>query len=181
MADSLTEARLDLHDSATRNLDTLLGQLEKSVSEIPSSYSKHDAASDTASDVEDPSEMFHRDVGTQTSFPSSTAASTAQDTPQSESLRQADRLSALTKSLSGLKDEFRTQSGDLEDIKTLVDVFRDDLDTLTYSGQADFVGGYDTYKSRKTEPEDEIRKARDNIRKVKGVLLSTRNFPTSTR
>jgi hypothetical protein len=33
----------------------------------------------------------------------------------------------------------------------------------------------------KNEPDDEVRKARDNIRRIKGVLLSTRSFPASTR
>ncbi|KAH7114072.1 hypothetical protein EDB81DRAFT_301918 [Dactylonectria macrodidyma] len=36
-------------------------------------------------------------------------------------------------------------------------------------------------RTRKPEPEDEIRKVRHNIRRVKGVLLSTRNFPTKAR
>ncbi|KAL3963766.1 hypothetical protein ACCO45_000770 [Purpureocillium lilacinum] len=70
----------------------------------------------------------------------------------------------------------------MDEIRTLLDVFRDDLDGMTYGGQTQFVGGYDMYgTAKKSEPEDEIRKVRDNIRRVKGVLLSTRNFPGSTR
>jgi hypothetical protein len=58
-------------------------------------------------------------------------------------------------------------------------VLRDDLDNLTITGQST-MGSYDLYgRTRKNEPDDEIRKVRDNIRRVKGVLLSTRNFATA--
>jgi hypothetical protein len=99
---------------------------------------------------------------------------------ESTTKKQADRLAGLTKTLSGLKDEFRSESEGMDGIKTLVDVLRDDLDSLTYTGQS--ASTYDLYgRSRKPEPEDEIRKVRDNIRRVKGVLLSTRNFPPTAR
>ncbi|POR37787.1 Uncharacterized protein TPAR_02012 [Tolypocladium paradoxum] len=188
MVESLTDARSDLYGTSSKKLDALVAKLEKTVSEIPPGVKAQPATVDDASDAEDPTEMFHRDIGTQTSLPatpdaaapSSKAAAAA--AAESESKRQADRLSTLTKTLSGLKDQFRTQSEDMDDIRTLLDVFRDDLDGMTYGGQTQFVGGYDVYGgAKKTEPEDEIRKVRDNIRRVKGVLLSTRSFPASTR
>ena len=200
MVESLTAARADLYDTSSARLDALVAKLERSVSVIPSSTSAASTSAlvaaaaaaaaaadhDAASDAEDPSEMFHRDVGTQTtSLPvSPRAPASAPATPPTdpESSHQADRLIALTKTLSALKDQFRTQSEDMDDIRTLLDVFRDDLDGMTYGGHTQFVGGYDMYgTAKKSEPEDEIRKVRDNIRRVKGVLLSTRNFPASAR
>ncbi|PNY22883.1 Uncharacterized protein TCAP_07047 [Tolypocladium capitatum] len=184
MVESLTDARSDLYGTSSQKLDILVAKLEKTVSEIPPSSKAQPATTDDISDAEDPTEMFHRDIGTQTSLPT-TPAAVAPSKPasaESESKRQADRLSTLTKTLSGLKDQFRTQSEDMDDIRTLLDVFRDDLDGMTYGGQTQFMGGYDMYGgAKKTEPEDEIRKVRDNIRRVKGVLLSTRSFPASAR
>ncbi|PWI66689.1 hypothetical protein PCL_04827 [Purpureocillium lilacinum] len=191
MVESLTDARADLYDTSSKKLDALVAKLEKTVSVIPPPKTAAGAVSATAdedadaSDAEDPTEMFHRDIGTQTtSLPASPLASAKAKDGEGEPLsaRQAERLTTLAKTLSGIKDQFRTQSEDMDEIRTLLDVFRDDLDGMTYGGQTQFVGGYDMYgTAKKSEPEDEIRKVRDNIRRVKGVLLSTRNFPGSTR
>ncbi|KAM4066930.1 peroxisomal membrane anchor protein [Hirsutella rhossiliensis] len=183
MVESLTDARSELHDTASHKLHALVSKLEKTVSEIPSTPHPPLAADDASEDAEDPTEMFHRDVGTQTSLPESPAAAALlRPVAKSESERQADRLSEAAKSLSGLKDQFRAQSEDLEDVRTLLDVFRDNLDGMTYSSQTQFVGGYDMYgTAKRAEPQDEIRRVRDNIRLVKGTLLSTRSFPASTR
>ncbi|PHH81136.1 hypothetical protein CDD80_2121 [Ophiocordyceps camponoti-rufipedis] len=181
MVDDLTEARSNLYTTATSKLLALIPTLEKSVSVIPPTAS-HSAPADDASDAEDPSEMFHRDVGTQTSLPDSPAG-TAQVRPVagSPSDRQADRLSDAVRTLSGLKDDFRSQCDHLEDLRTLLDVLRDDLDGMTYGSRGHFLGGYEMYGTKRNEPDDEIRKVRDNIRRVKGILLSTRSFPSSTR
>ncbi|KAH7311729.1 hypothetical protein B0I35DRAFT_481669 [Stachybotrys elegans] len=179
MVESLTEAREDLHDTTARKLDALVAKLEQTVSEIPPRKQNQADAAPEASADEDPAEMFHRDIGTQTSV-----------TPppkigglnfKSESERQINRILTLTTSVRQLKDGCRMQSEDAQEIKTTLDVFRDELDALAYSRHSEFVGGYDMFYNRnRKEPEDEIRKVRDNIRRVKGVLLSARSFPSST-
>ncbi|KAK5988679.1 hypothetical protein PT974_10165 [Cladobotryum mycophilum] len=179
MVESLTDARFELHETTSKRLDDIVTKLESTVSVIPTYKSSEDAADD-ASDAEDPSEMFHRDIGTQTSFPSSPSIPKSDNEPVAK--QHADRLAKFTKSLSSLKDDYRSQSTGLQDVKTVLDVFRDELDSMTYGNGNDYVGGFDMYgKLKRSEPEDEIRKARDNIRRIKGVLLSTRNFPTSVR
>ncbi|KFA73727.1 hypothetical protein S40288_06257 [Stachybotrys chartarum IBT 40288] len=178
MVETLTDARVDFHDAASDKLSTLIAKLETTVSEIP--VTKQAGGSDETSDVDDPAEMFHRDVGTQTVFPSAAPAAGVEQSEQSASQRQTERLSSLTKSLSRLRDAYMVEKENLQDIKTLVDVFRDDLDALTYGSRADFVTGYDTYGRRNQEPDDEIRKVRDSIRRVKGILLTSRSFPAST-
>jgi hypothetical protein len=193
MVEALTESRADLHAVASDNLGTLVTQLESTVSELPSTYrskvaasaasaaaaglGSDDAANLAASD-DDPSEMFHRDIGTQTSDPPSPLLK-PKDAPEWQ--RQADRLSRLSRSITELKDGVRSQSDDMTDVKMLLDVFRDDLDALTYAGRMEYPDGFDMYnRGKKNEPDDEMRKARDNIRRVKGVLLMTRNFPAAT-
>ncbi|KAF4335560.1 peroxin 14 17 [Fusarium beomiforme] len=181
MVDSQAEARTDFHDLTSRKLDALVAKLEKAVSEVPPK--KPIAAVEEESDAEDPTEMFHRDMGTQTTFPISSV--TAMKDPkgnESAAKHNTNQLASLNKILSGLKDEYRSQSEGMDKIKTAVDVLRDDLDTMTYTAYPDQSTGYDLYgRTRKPEPDDEIRKVRDNIRRVKGVLLSTRNFPASAR
>ena len=205
MVDSLTDARSELHDTTTKKLEELVHQLEKSVSVIPpaptetsatNNNNERDAASsvpytDAASEEdEDPAEIFHRDIGTQTTFPEGVPANDAADgaaqpkdaaTEKPLAEQHATTLAKLAKSVSGLRDHVVSQSGDFEDIKAQIDVFRDDLDNMIYPTH-DFVGGYNMFNmNNKSEPEDEIRKVRDNIRRIKGVLLSTRSFPASTR
>lgn len=182
MVENLTEARFELHGTASHKLQSLVSKLEKTVSEVPATGPQSRAPDDAGEDAEDPTELFHRDVGTQTSLPAGPAAAALlRPVAKSALERQADRLSEATKSLSELKDQLRAQSEDLEDVRTLLDVFRDNLDGMTYSSHAQFVGGYDMYgTAKRAEPQDEIRKVRDNIRLVKGALLSTRSF-ASTR
>ncbi|SPJ82871.1 uncharacterized protein FTOL_10075 [Fusarium torulosum] len=181
MVDSQAEARTDFHDLTSRKLDALVAKLEKIVSDVPPQ--KPVATVEDESEAEDPTEMFHRDMGTQTTFPiSSVTAMTGSKDNDSLAKHNANQLNSLNKTLSGLKDAYRSQSEGMDKIKTAVDVLRDDLDTMTYTAYPDHSMGYDLYgRSRKPEPDDEIRKVRDNIRRVKGVLLSTRNFPASAR
>jgi hypothetical protein len=183
MVDRLTAARAELHAATADKLDGIVAKLEQTVSVLPPPRAQPVALDVLAfDDAEDPAEMFHRDVGTQTSVPPSPSPADAAASPADAAQQQTESLASLVRSLSVLRDDYRTQSESFEDVKSLVDVFRDDLDAMTYGSTTDFVGGYDMYSMRrKTEPEDEIKKVRDNIRRVKGVLLSTRNFPTSTR
>ncbi|CRK20862.1 hypothetical protein BN1723_012175, partial [Verticillium longisporum] len=194
MVESLTAARVDLHATTSDKLAVLVRKLEATVSEIPAkALPKPDAAytDDTGSEAEDPTELFHRDVGVQTSLPSTPggplAATPAAATPAAAAPEaHARRLADLTASLRGLKDAYVTQSEDLVDVKTAMDLLKDDLGQLTFPSaqqQSDFVGGFSLYGSSagRKEPEDEIKKAKDNIRRVKGVMLSTRNFPASSR
>ncbi|RFU79855.1 peroxin 14 17 [Trichoderma arundinaceum] len=179
MVEKLTSARIDLHETTSKKLEAILTQLESTVSVVPSYKNSGANATSETNDTEDPSEMFHRDVGTQTSFPTS---SSSQGKDEAQSKIQADRLAKLAKSLKGLTDDFKKQSNESQDIKVLLDVFSDELDNMTYGHHADLYGGFDfNKKKKKSDSEDEIRKVRDNIRRIKGVLLSARTFPTSAR
>ncbi|PTB61780.1 hypothetical protein BBK36DRAFT_1190316, partial [Trichoderma citrinoviride] len=180
MVEKQTSARIELHETAASKLDAIVAKLENTVSVVPSYKSASAVANATDANEEDPSEMFHRDVGTQTSFPTSPSTSSLQSKGEAESKLQEERLSKFAKSLKGLTEDFTSQSTDSQDIKVLLDVFRDDLDTMTYGHHAELFGGYDKRK-KKPDSEDEIRKVRDNIRRIKGVLLSARTFPTSAR
>lgn len=200
MIENLNGARQELHDTTASRLEELVKQLERTVSVVPppahavlSGNLPASAATTTINDEdnedddEDPAEMFHRDVGTQTSF-SDALTSAADDAEQPEAkqpavLQHATGVTKLAKCISGLRDAVVSQSGDFEDIKAQVEHFREDLDRMIFP-QMDFTpGSYGmiSQAGSKNEPEDEVRRARDNIRRIKGVLLSTRSFPASTR
>jgi hypothetical protein len=201
MLERLNESRGELHESVAQNLSAIVTKLEGTVSEIPvtavanSKKKAHGEDASEDSEDDDPSEMFHRDIGTQTTTPppsSSSPSPSNKDSSASGAEAQAIQIKSLVSKLSALRDDIRSQSDDLGDVKILIDVLRDDLDVLTYRNYTDSSGGGGAYdylsksaggagKAAADNKDDEIRKARDNIRRIKGVLLSTRTFPVSTR
>ncbi|KAF4120945.1 Peroxisomal membrane anchor protein (Pex14p) conserved region [Geosmithia morbida] len=183
MLEQLTASREDLYGDASGRLDSLVHLLEKSVSVIPAAGHRDpnddaNANGDASASDEDPTEMFHRDIGTQTLLPVPSVADAPKPSPHES---QAARLTSLSRSLADIARGIRSQSDGLTDTKSLVDVLRDDLDILTYRnplgggrGPMNFTRGSAT----KMDENDEIRRVRDNIRRVKGVLLSSRSFPS---
>lgn len=192
MVEALTEARLSFHDTAKENLAKLVEKLEGAVSEIPPTVKKADASTgrggardedddNDSGDYEDPTELFHRDIGVQTSLPPSPLdtslylpGSASHRAPGSEDpvQEQTRRVRELAASARDLRDGFMSQSEGYEDVKHVLDVFGEDLDKLTYP-PGEFVGGFSLYGlANKNEPDDEIKRAKENIRRVKGVLLS---------
>ncbi|CAK7245205.1 MAG: hypothetical protein STHCBS139747_006778 [Sporothrix thermara] len=241
MVDALTESRAELHDTAASNLTRLLDQLEKVVSEVPeaaragsggeAARSSLAAASappgeddnvstdESTDSYDDPTEVFHRDIGIQTSLPASPALapkvtidstvpslSTSLASPTTSSARepsqsyyQAERLSDLVTSIRSLSQGWAGPGDVLSEIQTTVDVFREDVEKLSRppayaygGGMGSGIYGYGSSISMtgsnkypgyvtttRNEPDDEIRKAKENIRRVKGALLTTRTFPTA--
>lgn len=208
MVDNLTEARVDFHENANKNLSQLVEKLEHAVSEIPESYhtagkkaalatSTHaeytDAADDDASSYDDPTELFHRDIGVQTSppptpgglsYPTAGAAAAGGSNKHSSAVttqQQADKMSRLITSIRDLSTDLAAQADGFGETKNVLDDFGRDLHTLTYPPESFGIGSGYLYGTARNEPEDEIKKVKSNIRSVKGVLLSTRSFAAPTR
>ncbi|KAK0708980.1 peroxisomal membrane anchor protein conserved region-domain-containing protein [Lasiosphaeria miniovina] len=201
MVDSLTEARISFHDTVQQDLAKLIEKLEGTVSEIPAAATKtkldalsshagiHTGAGgsdvgDAASSCGDPTELFHRDIGVQTSLPASPvrARSPEPRQPEQASARQARRLTELAASVKVVSSGLVAQTESYGDVKAAMGALNDDINKLA-SAQTDYGSGFSAYgnSAHSNEPDDEIKKARDNIRRVKGVLLSTRTFPASPR
>jgi hypothetical protein len=204
MVDSLTDARVDFHDTANNNLSKLVEKLEQAVSEIPESYhtagkkgalanNSHtaytDAADDDASSYDDPAELFHRDVGVQTSPPPTPSGLSyhtdgSADKKHSSAVatqQQADKLGRLITSIRDLNTDLASQADAYGGTKNVLDDFGRDLHALTYPPESFGVGSGYLYGTARNEPDDEIKKVKSNIRSVKGVLLSTRSFAAPTR
>lgn len=194
MVDKLTEARVDFHQNANKNLSQLVEKLEHTVSEIPASYHTSSKGRPTESDkdeddsnYDDPTELFHRDIGVQTSPPASPVVPpprtslSYKPTPTETIQHQADRLSRMSVSIRTLTTDMISQAEDLAETNNVLDKFTGDLHALTYPPEAFGMGNNYLYGTTRNEPDDEIKRAKMNIRSVKGVLLSTRSFPATTR
>ncbi|EJT79259.1 peroxin 14/17 [Gaeumannomyces tritici R3-111a-1] len=190
MVSSLTDARVELQEQASRGLGSLVSKLEEMVSEIPAATKTATTATamqqqqqpgdDAASSCGDPTEVFHRDIGVQTATPPLTPAP-RQDAADVVAA-QALRVSGLAASLREVSMGIAAQSEGYDAIKAALDVFKDDLDHMSRPYPTQFGAGYTLYGSAgRREPDDEVKAVKENIRRVKGVLLSSRSFPVAGR
>ncbi|KAB8288829.1 hypothetical protein EYC80_010731 [Monilinia laxa] len=199
MINSLTESRLSLTSATLNNLQKLIHKLENSVSEIPPTYHHHKSLqpeypdSDVGSVISDPTELFHRDIGVQTSLPSSPI-----QTPSSPSLTshantatttaaiQTSRLTTLQSRLSSLIEDSTYEASTNEELETRMSMLKEYLQGMVFTtptfgyGAGGFGNGGDRSGNDK-QAEDEIAKVKREIRGVKGVLLSARSFPGGVR
>jgi hypothetical protein len=182
MVENLNDSRSDYYAHVDAQLTQLLEKLENSVSEIPyknGKLVKVDAAyTDDDSIISDPTELFHRDIGTQTSPPPSLPDFSSQFSSTEHTLdAQVNRLATLRASLQELTDMYTQRAENSADLSSLTRELHDDVDKLGYPAIPDYVSmGY----GRSTEPDDEIKKTKDAIRSVKGLFLSARSFPAVT-
>ena len=202
MLESLTSARHELADRTIENLEKLNHKLEGNVSHVPytssSALLKHKGDDTyTDDDVEtvdsDPTELFHRDIATQTSPHQSRTASMSTSTSlglhhdANPTASQGSRLSTIHSSLTSILDGNSSKTT-TETLKTSVEELQTYLDNLQFSNNSfntnyDYIyPSFDAQKSSKNkDPDDAADKFKAEIRAVKGALLSSRTFPTSGR
>jgi hypothetical protein len=206
MIANLTSARHDLATTAQENLKKLNEKLEANVSVIPAQLTARKAASNEDEDpnedgdsvISDPTELFHRDMGTQTT-PDVTTPTGLEAKDESNPLDAPveavnNHISRLTSIQSQLKEitEFERDSSSVDDLaRANVSDLHHYLDGLIYAAPAYTAStpNYGLYTSnvksdssstgvRKSE-DDAIASFKADIRGVKGALLSARNFPAS--
>jgi hypothetical protein len=195
MEAALTQSRHDLLTHTTEQLEDLNSRMTNMVSTVPQSGSlplksgnehRHaDNDSDTTSDS-DPTELFHRDFGTQTSPALSRRASSSEDsssdTPTDVTTGHESRLKIMASHLKDLET-----SGE-PNLRTEDDMAKQLSSLTSYLNEMSFSSPYYRYGSNyswstptagatASSKDDEIEKLKTEIRSVKGVLLSTRNFP----
>ncbi|KAH8601701.1 peroxisomal membrane anchor protein conserved region-domain-containing protein [Bisporella sp. PMI_857] len=173
MIAQLTTSRLSLLSSASQNLQTLISKLEPLVSVVPPARAIKDEEVD--SEDEDPTELFHRDIGVQTSPPGSPTVKPKELNPAVEQTEKVERLSS---SLAGLMEDSTSEGQETSDLSTTIGVLREYLDSLAYVPPSFTYGsaGYG-YGATGAKEDDEIGRVKASIRSVKGVLLSARSFP----
>ncbi|KAL1984962.1 hypothetical protein VTN96DRAFT_8518 [Rasamsonia emersonii] len=209
MIKSLTSARHELAETAQQNLKKLNEKLEKNVSTIPPYPSRHtssktssDAGEDSTQDAEsitsDPTELFHRDIATQTTPDLALGANrSSYFGPMDENEEKNDPTKAVTGHLKRLEiltshlrefveDEQKSKTGD-DAVRDRLNELHTYLDSLTYLNNPvyNIYGGGDYARSTGSSgrgvrqgEEDAISTFKAEIRSVKGALLSARNFPS---
>ncbi|KAI1126548.1 peroxisomal membrane anchor protein conserved region-domain-containing protein [Nemania abortiva] len=189
MVDNLNEARSDYYDHVNKNLSKLVEKLEGTVSEVPYKNGKplksqHHSRDidDNESTTSDPTELFHRDVGTQTSPPPSIVGSTSNTSNNSENPVdvQARQLTTISASLRELTAIHTQKAESNADLRSAIGEIRDQADKFLYPPVQSFsvYGGLGYGQS--SEPDDEFKNAKDAIRSVKGLFLNSRSFPAVT-
>ncbi|KAI6355643.1 hypothetical protein MCOR25_008136 [Pyricularia grisea] len=184
MVESLTDARIDLHRSASDGLSRTIEKLEGIVSEVPPPPTTPDKNSRTAkkmddhdsasSDGGDPTELFHRDVGVQTSPPQTPSITTMTQKPSAiES--QVTRLAKLTASVREMSASYATTAETHESTSVVLGHLSADVDKLRTPVATRPAGT--VYYRAFAEPDDQVKAVKQSIRSVKGVLLSARSFP----
>ena len=179
MIDNLTSARRSLFESASENLHIINEKLEKAVSVVPEN-NKAALLSEEDTEISDASPFFHRSAGTQTSPHLSHSNSSSSQSPVEEpsaTKSQNNRLQDLEETLKDLLKPEHLDTSDpevREHIRNNLNEFKKYLDRLMY-GNAEKVPGSSGNKNK----EDSIATVKAEIRQTKGVLLSSRNFPSS--
>ena len=179
MIESLTSARHSFAERALENLRNINGKLEEVVSVSPDvPKSTLDSSTEDKDDVA-ASEFFHRSAETQTSphLSRSNSSSSISSLQQPSIIEnQATRLQRVREELRDLmENRDSNQPQDVESQRNM----KEELDDLqTFLSRLTYVGVYTDRTALKNE--DSIAKLKGEIRQTKGVLLSSRNFPSST-
>lgn len=193
MLESLTEARHDLADQTLEELEKLNTKLEGTVSHVPYIAStavkkalaeqEHD---DVASIDSDPTELFHRDIATQTSPGLSRASSEISLSRHTldPTVAQAERLSGLSYSLRSLANDIEHRHNTEKYLQKTVEDFQKKLETYESSYsllKGDYLSSSTNSDAKKTTSTQEALKFKQEIRALKGAFLSSRNFPSAPR
>jgi len=171
MIESLTSARQSLAETASNNLSTLNSKLESTVSKTPDLNANGEADSEIESTDSDPSRFFNRSAGTQTSPQRSRSMSSTTSEALSPTSHNQNHDIPLSEILIKL-NEIQT----VDDTTPVIDSISDlkkFLDNLPQANAPQQSG-----KLWEKAPLDEYGKLKAEIRGVKGVLLSARNFPS---
>ncbi|KAI5241386.1 hypothetical protein E4T43_05489 [Aureobasidium subglaciale] len=193
MADNLNDARHDLFEHTSDYVNDFNDRLSEVVSTVPSpakSFLPNTAEFadfDMDSVTSDPTELFHRDVGTQTSPSLSRRTSLSSDTdvvkPDTVPVKQATRLEIIRSHLAELLEGTESNGASNQTLQESVGETRQYLDGLyytppSYSWNAD--NTLNTNGAKDKQPDAAVA-LKAEIRGVKGVLLSAKRFPSVGR
>lgn len=174
MLESLTTARHSLFESAGANIDAFNKKLESAASRVPERPPRpKEDGSDTDSVGSDGARFFNRSAGTQTSprlSRSNSSTSSDSDAPLSPTQDHASALLGIHGKLSDLLPTDGASSNPLGDS---ISELRAYLEKLPHASSTHSGG-----KSGEQGGLDAVANVKAEIRSVKGVLLSARNFPS---
>ncbi|OQO08935.1 hypothetical protein B0A48_05825 [Cryoendolithus antarcticus] len=177
MAERMTESRHDLAAHSTTKVDKFNDRLSKLVSRVPETKRAGDDADDIESITSDPTELFHRDMGTQTSPPLSPSSSTSTETGAHPAItKQADRLASLNSELASILSGSESADAATKVRQEKLDELHNYLDNTLYRSQPVSVWSSGVDANEEKGRWDAVEELKKEIRGVKGVLLSAKRF-----
>ena len=201
MTESLAASRHDFYLHTQSKLDNIIQRLEENVTQDP----KKDAlqsdgvqgatgTTDTASEDSDPTELFHRDFGTQTSaedFPKGSKSQNPSNSDRPDTITEAhqQQINQIKAAVAGLtSDGLSSESQTIQELRVIMEMSREQLESLAYPASVDGgsfgwtnndAGFSNLYSSTNKKDSDEISKMKQEIRSLKGSLLSAKSFPAA--
>ncbi|KAF2803594.1 uncharacterized protein BDZ99DRAFT_468127 [Mytilinidion resinicola] len=191
MTETLTDARHDFASHAQIHVEEFNTKLGDIVSVDPATTSKLLKPTGHGDDISeadsDPTELYHRDFGTQTT-PSlsrrpSVSSNTASDPEANTTVAiHETRLKSLTSHLRELEATHNNDTSSAGSLRASLTELNTYLSEMTYQSYHSYGGGmyggsnYGMPRG-KDGKEDQVEALKAEIRGVKGVLLSARNFP----
>ena len=197
MVDTLNESRHDFLTHSQSKVDELNTRLGKLVSKQPGGKSTSSEVEDDIESVDsDPTELYHRDMGTQTEVPpepKSSVLKAEEEKKQSPAEYATNGLKIITSHITEMADQSDAAGEAHKDQKEKMNGLRHYLDQLVYGtvggplwteesiknayGNSGAMGGNDGTNGDKKKEDDAIEELKKEIRGVKGVLLSAKRFP----
>ena len=193
MIGNLTEARHEFSEHSQSKIDEFNDRLSKIVSKVPEP--KKPAAAppseveldDAESITSDPTELYHRDMGTQTISPPTTPPLPSSIPPAKKDAvtHDTNALSIINSHLTELLDDIEKHDAAVKERQESTNKLRHYLDQLLYAspGVSAWAGSEDAFamgttkKAGEGKKPDMVEELKKEIRGVKGVLLSARRFP----
>jgi hypothetical protein len=185
MAENLAEARRDFAAHTQEQLVELNKKLGESVSVDPASKVKK-TTSEIGDDISeadsDPTELYHRDYGTQTTPNLSRRPSLADTDAHPTVTAHEKRLKIISSHLNEIAANRTNSRVSRDSLQTKVSDLTTYLNDMSYQSQYySSMGGnhWSSYglPSGQDGKKDQIEVLKQDIRAVKGVFLSARNFP----
>ncbi|POS85589.1 hypothetical protein EPUL_002472 [Erysiphe pulchra] len=189
MLSKLTDSRHEIFSSILLKLDSLSQKLGSQVSEIPVIVTPHiskESDAETEDIDDDPTELFHRDIGIQTSPPGSPQPKNAQ-LAQESLTHQTAHLCGLYTYLKDINNSLANETKNDTKLENAITDLRKYLNTIAYPPLS--INNYNSIyfsngiiagrNSGNGENGDmnEATKVKKEIKGMKGILLSARMFP----
>lgn len=185
MVDTLSDSRHDFLSHSQTKVDEMNERLEKLVSKLPEPKKETSEQDDEEESVtSDPTELYHRDMGTQTS-PLPSRRSSLPGAPEQKKPvdYQTGALEIMRSHLTELADGAEQAEEGSKERQDKMNKLRHYLDGLIYGGPTlnAWQTSEDAITMKNGASDDAIEELKKEIRGVKGVLLSAKRFPAVSR
>lgn len=187
MVDNLSESRHEFLTHSQSKVDVLNERLSKLVSKQPGTKgASSEVDDDTDSEISDPTELYHRDMGTQTEAPPEPKSLIVENNEKDHVEWATNGLKIIESHMNEMADASDKSGEAHKDRLEKMNNLRHYLDQLIYGTVGGPLWTEDSIKNaygngttgtESKKEDDAIEELKKEIRGVKGVLLSAKRFP----